>query len=169
MLVGVRRVNRYIPTTPSAIPVTTSGLGPVRGSTRVCAVVEASTSTAVSGRKASPEADRREAEVQLQEERQEEEDAEDPRGGEQEREVRAAASPVQNDVQRQQRVAGAALDQDEGDRAAPGEATSAMIVAVAVQECVSALEKPYTRANRPSEPVSRPGMSIRSRSGARPG
>lgn len=48
-----------------------------------------------------------------------------------------------------------------------GEAASAMIVAGAVQECVSAFEKPKTSANRPSEPVSRPGTSIASRSAAR--
>ena len=40
--------------TPSAIPVITSGLAPVRGSTRVCAVTDVATSTPVIGRKARP-------------------------------------------------------------------------------------------------------------------
>ena len=46
-----------------------------------------------------------------------------------------------------------------------GLATSATIVAGAVQEWVSALENPYTSANRPSAEVTAPGMSIGSRSG----
>ena len=43
---------------------------------------------------------------------------------------------------------------------------SATTVAVAPHPCVSALEKPNTSANSPSDQVSTPGMSIRARSGA---
>ena len=51
---GVSRVKMIMAITPSVIPVITSGLAPVRGSTRVWAVTEVATRTPVSGRKARP-------------------------------------------------------------------------------------------------------------------
>ena len=48
-------MKRNIATTPIAMPAMTSGFAPVRGSTRVCAVVDVATIAAVRGRKASPE------------------------------------------------------------------------------------------------------------------
>ena len=52
--VGVSWVNRTIPTTPSAMPRSTSGFTPVCWITRVWTVVEVMTSTTLRGRNARP-------------------------------------------------------------------------------------------------------------------
>ena len=103
---------------PSAIPPMTSGLAPVRGSTRVCTVVAVTTIMPVIGRKPTPGLQRREAEVLLQVVGQEQEDREDGRAGEGDRRVRAAPRSVQDDVQRQQRMRDPPLEQHEGRSAA---------------------------------------------------
>ncbi len=134
-------MNRNIPTTPRAIPVTTSGLGPVRGRIRVCAVVEASTSTAVRGKKARPEVIGEKWRFSCMKNVRKKNTPKIP----------AAASRIERYAPPRARsrtmCSGSSgwLERRSIKTnviSNTGAATSAMIVVVAVQECASALEKP---------------------------
>ena len=95
------------------MPPSTSGLTPVCWITRVCTVVEVTTRTPVSGRNASPVVSGDRPSCCLQEVGEKQKDGKDARAGQGDRGVRAAAGTVPDDVQRQQRMLGSALDQHE--------------------------------------------------------
>jgi hypothetical protein len=83
---------------------------------RVWLILAAKITDAVNGRKLTPVGQRREAEVVLEEEGQEQEQREHAGSGERHRSVGPAAGAIANDVEWQQRLDGADLDADEGER-----------------------------------------------------
>ncbi len=107
-------VKNSIAAAASAIPVGTSGRGPVRGSSRALTWVAVAMMQTTIGRKARPVSTGEKPERLLQVEGEEQEDAEHPGAGDGHRQVGAAAGAVEDDAHRQQRVGDAALDRDEG-------------------------------------------------------
>ena len=121
---------------------------PMRGSTRVCTVVAVDDDRCGHRQEGEAGSERREAESLLQVEGEEQEHPEDARHRERDRGIGAAAGAVPDDVQRQQRMRRAALDQDEG-ASSTTLATSETIVSGALQEWVSALENAEHQREQP--------------------